>query len=74
MSFNWAPVISRDIAFAKLAGKTPTAVAVNPAILDDLMRRKPPVMVLSFDIELDEVTFEGVPIVIDERCETFKLL
>lgn len=74
MSFNWAPVISRDIAFAKLAGRTPTAIAMHPDILDDLMTRKPKVYLIDFDPEIDEVTFDGVPVLLDRRVESYRLL
>lgn len=72
--FNWAPVISKEIAFAKLNGNAPDAVVLNPVIFDDMMRQKPKVYLLDFDIALDRPTFDGVPIVLDQRCETYKLL
>lgn len=74
MTFNWAPAISRDIAFAKLAGKTPDAIAMNPAIYNDLRLRIPKVWMIDYDRMIDRPTFDGIPIALDERCETYRFL
>jgi hypothetical protein len=74
VSFNWAPAISKAIATAVLAGRRPDGLVLNPAIFDDLMTRLPKVHLLNFDIAIDRPTFDGVPIVLDARCETYKLI
>lgn len=72
--FNWAAVITRDIALRKLAGSSVEMVVVSPQVMNFLLQAFHDGVLYCVARDPDvQWTIDGVPLIEDRRAQAYEI-